>query len=277
MILSALPPLASFEAALADFQRRWPGDGYFDARPRFAATYELLRRFAVPGNILDVGGWPGNFGCSLALMQQDILLLDKDLGRPTKKTLDEKTGSYSLAGGSTLLEKCQQCGVRTLSCDIERESIPLADQSIDNIVFTEVIEHLRNNPLHALRELHRILKPNGRIVITTPNLLSLRNRVSFLFGSTKYDTLAMPFDAIAAEEQFGHGGHFRVFSMLESIDLLSRTGFRVLHHSYRQIQPENGAPHGFSFYRARMGVYEWLVRVIRPLGNTLCLVATRDQ
>ena len=45
--------------------------------------------------------------------------------------------------------------------------IPLPDASVDNILCSEVFEHIFNLP-EILRELHRILKPGGLMLITCP-------------------------------------------------------------------------------------------------------------
>src|SRR5262249_42153839 len=155
---------------------------------------------------------------------------------------------------TTLADKLGMYGAGTIQCDVEREAIPLGDGSIDFIVFTEVIEHLRVGLLHTLRELHRVLKPSGRLLLTTPNLLSLRNRISFLLGQAQYDTLQMPYEALAAEERIGHGGHFRVFSMPELTDLLERSGFQILYRGYRQLVSVDGESRPWSLYGARIKV-----------------------
>ena len=50
-------------------------------------------------------------------------------------------------------------------CDIA--SIPAADWTFDAILCTEVLEHVRE-PIKAVREMARILKPGGRLMLTAP-------------------------------------------------------------------------------------------------------------
>jgi SAM-dependent methyltransferase len=44
----------------------------------------------------------------------------------------------------------------------------------------EVIEHIENQP-QLIREIQRVLKPGGVVVITTPNILNVMSRLRFLF------------------------------------------------------------------------------------------------
>ena len=48
-------------------------------------------------------------------------------------------------------------------------AIPLEDASVDVIMCTEVFEHIPN-PLDALKEFKRLLKPGGQLILTSPFL-----------------------------------------------------------------------------------------------------------
>lgn len=70
------------------------------------------------------------------------------------------------------------------------EPLPWADASFDVIVCLETLEHLPG-PRHTLREFARVLRPGGRLVISTPNVQSLLSRIKFLLWGTLdfFDTL----------------------------------------------------------------------------------------
>jgi SAM-dependent methyltransferase len=47
--------------------------------------------------------------------------------------------------------------------------VPLEDASVDTVLLTEVLEHLED-PARALCEAHRLLRPGGGVILTTPLL-----------------------------------------------------------------------------------------------------------
>jgi SAM-dependent methyltransferase len=57
--------------------------------------------------------------------------------------------------------------------------LPFPDASVDAAVSIEVIEHVED-PFAFLREIARIVKPGGRVIVSTPNVLSLSSRVRTL-------------------------------------------------------------------------------------------------
>lgn len=72
------------------------------------------------------------------------------------------------------------------------ESIPLPDHTYDIVVTIEVLEHIENH-VRFIREMLRVLKPGGLLVMSTPNILSLPSRWHFfLYGYT--DCAPRPLD-----------------------------------------------------------------------------------
>lgn len=70
--------------------------------------------------------------------------------------------------------------------DVERQRFPWPDQHFDIAVCGELIEHLTEDPMQMLIELHRILKWGGLVVITTPNIASALSLGKALAGNSPY-------------------------------------------------------------------------------------------
>src|SRR3989344_9019186 len=61
----------------------------------------------------------------------------------------------------------------------------LQRESFDVAIIAEVLEHLFD-PKQVVLEIAKVLKPNGSLIITTPNFMTWTNRLQFLFGRFKY-------------------------------------------------------------------------------------------
>jgi 2-polyprenyl-3-methyl-5-hydroxy-6-metoxy-1,4-benzoquinol methylase len=93
------------------------------------------------------------------------------------------------------LEKANKRLTKVYKWKAGEESCPVENERCDVIIASEIIEHVFDTDFF-IEELKRILKPNGRIIITTPNMHSAINRLLFLLGkfpwthpgvSTKYN------------------------------------------------------------------------------------------
>jgi 2-polyprenyl-3-methyl-5-hydroxy-6-metoxy-1,4-benzoquinol methylase len=73
---------------------------------------------------------------------------------------------------------------RLILADLDRK-IPALDERFDVIVYADVLEHLVD-PLRVLRELNASLMPDGRVVISIPNVAHLWTRLSLLCGRFDY-------------------------------------------------------------------------------------------
>lgn len=56
--------------------------------------------------------------------------------------------------------------------NLESEILPFEDNSIDGVLLCEIIEHFNSDPMFCLIEINRVLRPNGFIILTTPNAAS---------------------------------------------------------------------------------------------------------
>ncbi len=73
--------------------------------------------------------------------------------------------------------QCKNLSVQKVN--LNREPLPYPNEKFDLVTCTEVIEHLENYN-HVIRETVRILKPGGLLLLSTPNILSIRSRLHFL-------------------------------------------------------------------------------------------------
>ncbi len=70
--------------------------------------------------------------------------------------------------------------IRCISVDLNRP-FPVEDARFDFISCVEGIEHLQDQ-FQFVRECHRILKPGGFLVLSTPNILNLASRLKYLLS-----------------------------------------------------------------------------------------------
>lgn len=63
---------------------------------------------------------------------------------------------------------CKKRGLQTYPVDLEKDRFPLENSTFDIAVCLEVLEHL-SDPSNVLDEIHRLLKSDGYLLISTPN------------------------------------------------------------------------------------------------------------
>jgi len=67
--------------------------------------------------------------------------------------------------------------------NVEADRFPYADNHFDTVLCCELLEHLEKDPMHMMSEIHRVLKPNGTLILTTPNAVSIRALRSVVLGT----------------------------------------------------------------------------------------------
>lgn len=112
----------------------------------------------------------------------------------------------------------------------ETQAFPYPDASFDVVFFCEIIEHLLMDPLHALREIHRVLRPDGSLILTTPNVARLENVARLISGANIYD----PYSGYGP-----YGRHNREYNRHELHLLLTYAGFEPDQSFTADVHPNN--------------------------------------
>lgn len=141
------------------------------------------------------------------------------------------------AGQGSLSLKLKRAGYQVCACDIDANNFKVADieclevdangdlpyeaGTFDLVLSIEVIEHIENHS-GFFTNVNRVLKPNGKYVFSTPNILSLKYRLSFLFTGYGYSFGPLePFVRSPAEQ------HISPFSLDRYTWMLSMCGFEI--------------------------------------------------
>jgi SAM-dependent methyltransferase len=184
------------------------------ARRAGSVPWELTKPFAPPGHDL--------VGESAALIHDFSVMLANLAPAPGERVLDLGAGS----GWCT--EWLQRLNVDAVAVDLamdllqvarqrlprngrivagDLEALPFGDGSFHAAVSLNAFHHLRDIPC-ALREIHRVLTPEGRVIFSEPGRghanTDTSRRAIEEFGVTEQDVLVAPFVTACRDAGFGH-------------------------------------------------------------------------
>lgn len=213
-----VPPgldLESIESVFRSYSVNDEPEGHLDAYVqnslwRFLHTWDLVRNER--GTCLEIGANP--YFTTLLLDEHTNLelTLTNYYGETPEATTTE-TLRYRTSDG----QRFKKAHTSHL-VNVEQEPFPFESDRFDVVLFCEVIEHLLMDPLAALREINRVLRPGGRLVLTTPNVSRLDNVLSMVAGRNIYD----PYSGYGP-----YGRHNREYNKHELVRLLEFAGFMV--------------------------------------------------
>jgi SAM-dependent methyltransferase len=147
--------------------------------------------------------------------------------------------------------------------NVENDNFPYPDESFDVVIFAEIIEHLLNDPCKVLREIKRVLKSGGTMILTTPNVARLENVARLIAGENIYD----PYSGYGP-----YGRHNREYNRHELVMLCQFEGFKVENHFTADVH-ENRA----GAYTNLSPLQQQLARRCGDLGQYLFLKAIKTQ
>lgn len=182
---------------------------------RFAAG----KKQSVGLQVLDVGCYPGH----LALL--------------LKRFLQAEVTGVGITDYTMFNARMARNDIRFIKVNIEKQPLPFADGSFDVLLFTEVMEHLFN-PFLIFKEMSRVIRKNGVLLLSTPNLASLRNRIRFLQGKNINEDLLVNNETIAnptGTQELEYPVHARFYMPVELIVLLNKYGFALRSERYQNF------------------------------------------
>jgi ubiquinone/menaquinone biosynthesis C-methylase UbiE len=223
------------------------------------AVYQMLPTLTADSAVLEIGCGAGLFCFDLA----------QTAGRVVGIDISEVVLDFARRVQAHL--QCENVGLQ----HGDAEQLPFPDREFDLIVCSEVLEHLLD-PAGALREMRRVLKDTGTVILTTPCAASLSDGTMRLLRlvsprieaekNVQFDKktyLAMRRDSTNAPEAATFMRVHERFDYAALLGMVRRAGF--------EIAASNGAvfafpPHYQVFYRACPA---WLLPAIHGLERAL--------
>jgi 2-polyprenyl-3-methyl-5-hydroxy-6-metoxy-1,4-benzoquinol methylase len=140
---------------------------------------------------------------------------------------------------------------RVLVGDVETMELPLEPGSFDVVLCGDVVEHLRD-PVAALARLRPLLKPGGRVVLSTPNIANWAIRLSLLGGRWRY-----------TDRGILDRSHTHLFTRSTLREALERAGYRVERIDFSVPVPGgsdllDGAAHALGRLRPGLLAYQFV-------------------
>ena len=112
---------------------------------------ELVPKQCRAGRLLDIGCGNGYLLEQIAKLRPELELWGLEQAAALLQgTQSRQNGPHYIVAGSAV-------------------HVPFASSSFDVVTLTEVLEHVKE-PVVVLRELTRLLKPEGRLLVTVPNM-----------------------------------------------------------------------------------------------------------
>ncbi len=131
--------------------------------------------------------------------------------------------------GEAVEKKAQSTSGESFRCAIdlfnaEKDRFPYEDDAFATVLCCEVLEHLETDPMHMMAELNRVIRPGGRLLLTTPNACSLRAVAGVLSGYQPQHFSQYP---RAKADGTADPRHAREYAARELPELLAAAGFET--------------------------------------------------
>jgi 2-polyprenyl-3-methyl-5-hydroxy-6-metoxy-1,4-benzoquinol methylase len=174
---------------------------------RSSSHYYARRMVGSNQDVLDIGAGEGFFAAELAGNGNRIVGIDNRL-TPAETSRFEQYFTADLEEGIAPMVR------------------QLAGKVFDRVLLLDVLEHLRR-PEQILRQAHEVLKRDGLLIVSLPNIANIYVRLMLLFGRFDY-----------SERGLLDRTHIRFFTRKTARHLLESNGYSILEEQQTVIPLE---------------------------------------
>ncbi|MEB3292758.1 MAG: class I SAM-dependent methyltransferase [Synechococcales bacterium] len=203
----AVPPetaahLPATQAVLQQVQAICGWSHYFESSSaRYQHYWAAAMGLPKTAQILDVGSAPGHVGIGLYQLGYQVTGVNLS---PVYR---------DLYPDPIWVERFQ-----VVEHDLEKADLPFPDASFDAVFFTEILEHIAiRNPQEILQNLRRLLRSQGQLILSTPNICNLSSLYTLMQGNNVFWKPALFYGS--------SDRHNREYTPTEVFDLVESAGF----------------------------------------------------
>lgn len=175
---------------------------------RYGVAERLLPAGSAGLSVLELGGGIGELSRRMTARSVDVTFVD----------LSEHN-----------VRRARSLGLKAHRLDLNEGLPPFAAGDFDGVVMLEVIEHIVAAE-ELLLEVNRVLKPEGFLILSTPNFVFFLNRLRVLIGRLSVD----------------EGYHYRFFTRRTLRERLAHAGFQI------EAEASTAPAMGVNFVRNRL-------------------------
>lgn len=232
------------------YELQYVEKGEGNLRQRHRIILSLLRDI-IGKDVLEIGGGTGVFAQEIASKFNLNHIYVVDISKEAIRIACEK-------------------GIKGTGLNIDTNNLPYEDSYFNTIICSEVIEHLVN-PDHLLEEIYRVMRPNGYLIITTPNLGSWYNRILLLFGCQPlFNDISIRY-SYNKPFKISPTGHLRLYTFDSLKFLLKKYNFSIIKSLGIGINEEIG--YGLK-YKYLTKIINWIFK--SPSFNSgICILAKK--
>ena len=163
----------------------WPTEGS-QLDPRLLYYLRLVHKAGVleeNRHLLDLGAGLSAFGPVARALGMQVTVVDDFAGGGGVEPDTAIKARRIIEGWKNEL------GIRVIEQDLVRNPLPLEKDSIDVATCFHSLEHWHHSPKGLFREVTRVLKPRGALILAAPNAANLRKRIYVCGGRNIFHSL----------------------------------------------------------------------------------------